>query len=560
MRIEIPLAFVLLALPAAAGQSPVEARRPADRPGELELELSASAVTALLGEQAVELAGFPLSDGSSVDLLLERLGLAQLQLGLYVDGERAPGLLDGLDLTVWQGRVAGRDGSQVALSFSQAGAHGWVRLDGALHHLMSRGADEIWVVSEERLLELGGTRGNPCLTDELPESPQEARPLPPAGGQPGGSKAASAPSLYNCPIAIETDWQLMQVFSGDLQAATAYVTSLLTWSSYRYEEQIGTVLTYPYVQFYTSSNDPWSAQDNGGNCIDVLYELQAAWQGNVPAGAEIGHLLSGANLGCGVAWLPGLCNSPYNFSVSGNINGNLSFPIQVSPSNWDFMVMTHELGHNFNAPHTHNYCPPLDECAPPGYFGQCQTQQQCTNQGTLMSYCHLCQGGLANITTYFHPSSVADMRGWVEATCLPLYAPDPVTYCVSKLNSAGCAPAIGWEGHPTLSGLDDFAVTAEDIINNQNGLLFYGPGSANIPFQGGTLCVASPIKRTTVQASGGTPPPGKDCTGTYRLEWDHDDLNLLGAGSTIYCQYWYRDSAAQAGSGLTDALSFVITN
>jgi hypothetical protein len=566
MRIDLDaLALLALALPAVAtGQSPVEALRPADRPGELRLELRAAAVTALADLQRVEIASFPLSDGSRADLELVRLDLAQLQLGVYVDGEPAPGLLEGLDLSVWRGRVADDGDSRVALSFSQAGAHGWVQADGALHHLISRGADEVRIVSDDLLAELVGERGLTCAADELLQDMPEARPRRSAGGKADGGRVgggrAGAPSLYVCSVAIETDWQLNQVFGGDLLAETAYVTSLLTWVSYRYEEQVATVLTYPYVQFYTTPNDPWHTPDVGGflSCIDLLYELQAAWGSSVPAGAQLAHFLSGADLGCGAAFIGGLCDVPRNFGVTGNIDGQTQFPIQVSPSNLNFYGVTHEIGHNFDAIHTHAYCPPIDECAPSGYFGPCQTQKVCTTEGTLMSYCHGCPGGFQNITTYFHPQSVADMRARVEATCLPLYAPDPVPYCVSKPNSQGCAPVIGWEGHATLSGLDDFAVTAAQVINNQNGLLFWGPGAASTPFQGGTLCVASPITRTTLQASGGSPPPGSDCTGTYRLPWTHAQLASLGAGNTVYAQYWYRDAPAQGGSGLSNALAFTI--
>jgi len=39
-----------------------------------------------------------------------------------------------------------------------------------------------------------------------------------------------------------------------------------------------------------------------------------------------------------------------------------------------------------------------------------------------MSHCHLCSGGLADITTYFHPANVADMRSTAEAAgCVDPY-------------------------------------------------------------------------------------------------------------------------------------------
>ena len=97
------------------------------------------------------------------------------------------------------------------------------------------------------------------------------------------------------------------------------------------------------------------------------------------------------------------------------------FPVQQQPNNWDFMVFAHETGHNFNSPHTHDWCPtPLDECASSNYFGSCQTQQNCTNMGTIMSYCHLCSGGTANITTFFQEPDVVGVMTAHAQACLPL--------------------------------------------------------------------------------------------------------------------------------------------
>jgi hypothetical protein len=105
--------------------------------------------------------------------------------------------------------------------------------------------------------------------------------------------------------------------------------------------------------------------------------------------------VSGANLGGGIAYLSTLCDTAqdFSFAVSGNIDGQVPFPIAVGPLNWDFMVTAHETGHNFGSPHTHDFSPPIDQCA----FGICITD------GTLMSYCHLCPGGLASITTPARP-------------------------------------------------------------------------------------------------------------------------------------------------------------
>lgn len=554
----LTLALSLALAPTAAQDAalPFRVRSIDGATGRMELALEPDAVRALFAQQRATFAAFPLPGAGAVEIELERLTLPQM--GFRVDDREAPELLDGLDLSVWLGSVVGESGSQVAFSASQAGLHGWVLRGGEIVHLLSDGPDNVWLVSERELEALGRTRQASCLTETLPGYAEAvARTLALPDGAP---KAGGAPPLYGCTIALETDWQLHQVFGQNLTAQTAYVSSLITWIGFRYEEQVGTQLSWPYIQFYTTSNDPWTSQDSGGGSVDLLYEFQAAWQFAVPGGAQLGAFLSGAGLGGGVAWLPGLCNSPYNFSVSGNIDGDVGFPVQVSPSNWDFMVLAHEIGHNFGSPHTHDYCPPLDQCAPNGYFGQCQSQAVCTNQGTLMSYCHLCPGGLSNITTYFHPANAADMRAWVETTCLPLYAADPVVYCTAKINSQFCVPSIGWSGHPTLAGLDDFVVRADQVLNQKLGIAIWGSGSDSLPFQGGTLCVLAPFLRIGPLTTGGNALPD-DCSGVLELPWPHAGLNGpgLGAGKTVFTQFWYRDPASQGSAGLTDALQFVIT-
>ncbi len=376
------------------------------------------AVQDLLGLDQVRMTDVQLPFGPSVDLDLTRIDLERMRFGFLVDGERRPDLLPNLDLTLWKGTVVGDPDSTVRLSFSNTATNGWIHYGGRLVHFVPRPDGQgswtngdVLVVTETSLNQRGMFLDNDCQATPVPGE----RTLPPGPAKElGNPNSYASCSQRECKIAIESDYQLYQVWN-DLGAMTTYITTLLGFVSDRYETQVDTILTFPYMQFYTNSNDPWTSQDSGGGCVDVLYEFQAAWAGNVPGGANLGHFLSGANLGCGVAWVDVLCDDTYNFSVSGNINGNVQFPVVQQPNNWDFMVIAHELGHNFGSYHTHDYCPPLDEC-----YDNCNGVINCTNQGTIMSYCHLCPGGTANITTYFH-TTIAGIITAEAAACLPGY-------------------------------------------------------------------------------------------------------------------------------------------
>jgi hypothetical protein len=566
-------AAALLSSVGSAGQGaersfPLEVRTFDALEREMTLAPRAGAVQELQNHGQLTFVGVPLPDGRMVDLELARYHTERMQMNVLVNGEPFAGAHDHLGLSVWMGTVAGEAGSEIALSFSEYGSRGWIKSGGALFHLMAApSAEGDWskgtsqFVDEATLIARGLEPKAYCGVDELPK-PDGGLPPTPVPLPPGGQIAISN-TLLELPIAMELDYHMYTLFNQDLSAEMAYVTSLLAWVGFRYEEQIQTLITYPHLQYWTVVNDPWVTPDDSynNNCVDLLYEVQAAWQYGVPGGALLGHVISGAPLGCGVAWRPGVCNDPYNFSVSSHMNGNVQFPVQQQPDNWDFMVVAHELGHNLDAPHTHDYCPPLDECAPSGYFGQCQTQEVCTNQGTLMSYCHLCSGAYSNITTYFHPQSVIDMRNWVEGNCLPVYCADPVTYCTGKVNSQGCTPAIDASGHPTLGGLDDFHVTATNVVNNKNGLIFWGFTQSSTPFQGGTKCVAAPTARTPVQLSGGNPPPD-DCSGSYDFHFTHAYMQARGwaAGTTVYAQAWGRDPQSPITTSLSDAIGITVCN
>jgi len=145
----------------------------------------------------------------------------------------------------------------------------------------------------------------------------------------------------------------------------------------------------------------------------------------------------------------------------------------------------------------------------------------------------------------------------------------PSVYCTAKVNSLGCTPSIGFTGTPSASATSGFVVRATNVINNKAGLALYSlNGAANSVFQGGHLCVANPIKRSTPLSSGGSPPPN-NCSGIYQIDMNAFAHGLLGgtpapgllvAGNEVCCQFWGRDPgfAAPNNTSLSNALRYRI--
>jgi hypothetical protein len=133
-------------------------------------------------------------------------------------------------------------------------------------------------------------------------------------------------------------------------------------------------------------------------------------------------------------------------------------------------------------------------------------------------------------------------------------------YCAAKVNSELCLPAIDFAGIPSVTSGVAFDITATNILRSKTGLLYYGYATKNVPFQGGTLCVESPIRRTSVQESGGVSTD--QCSGTFTFDMNARIRSgidaLLVPGQFICAQYYYRDPDDVFTTGLTNAVSFTI--
>ena len=138
---------------------------------------------------------------------------------------------------------------------------------------------------------------------------------------------------------------------------------------------------------------------------------------------------------------------------------------------------------------------------------------------------------------------------------------DVVSYCQAKVNSQGCTPFVQGLGYPSATVPQPFRIKAQQVLNNKSGLLFYGFAPQATPFQGGTMCVQAPTRRTPVQGSGGNPPPN-DCSGFYSYDFNQRIRSgvdpALVAGVEVFGQYWSRDLSSASTTGLTNALAFFI--
>ena len=315
--------------------------------------------------------------------------------------------------------------SRVLLSRGDGFLVGYVQANG-----------KTWILSNERAGGNGpivsyGMDDVPPGTFDIPNWTCEAL-QPPDSIAGAGSEGGIADSMQPCwqsRIAIDTDVEFLALFANNQAAAIGYVGTLFAALSDIYPRDTNLRPGMASLRLWTNGTDPWNAT----NTSTQLTEFRSFWEAQPETSPhESAALLSGRGLGGGVAWLNSGCGS-YAYSVSANLAGSFPYPLlDNNSSNWDIMVVAHELGHNYGAPHTHNYTPPADGCG--------SSPQDCsaaTNDlGTIMSYCHTCPGGMANMNLYFHALNVGSIQAYLQSAACPFSAAAQPAMAVPERMSA----------------------------------------------------------------------------------------------------------------------------
>ncbi|MEE2887304.1 MAG: M12 family metallo-peptidase [Planctomycetota bacterium] len=492
-------------------------------PHEILLAPSIAAFRHLAAMERVTLTGVPVPGKPSVSLQLRRTRLHLGSNAIHVDGvagHRGPTE----DTSFWSGTVEGQASSQAFLAFSKHGSRGWFGTPGKFVHMLAQpGPNKSWSTSRSRLVTdyyLATTGYRPRLDCNLVQPP-----IAPIQPNASSRRSAGAGPFIDAPIAFETDFEFFQLFN-NLAAAKTYAFTLLGAVSDRYRQQMDVIFTLPYVGFYTSNNDPWTKNI----CSDRLSQFRSKWRsGRAPVPAQLYHMVSGVKVtGCGgVAYLNVICNQNYGFGMSAHINANTPFPPAQGPLTWDFMVIAHETGHQFGSNHTHSYSPPIDNCA---------TKNPCISNGTNMSYCHTCPGGMNNMTLMFHPRVVTVIKREVSRSCLKKF--DGVI--AKDLGHA----LLGSNGIPTQDlsySSPTLTIDVEKAPKSQPGFLFFGLIRIDFPLAGGTI-VPNPRAALALIS---------DPLGKFQLS--APIVPSFPGGLTFYLQTWFLDPTGPNPLAATNA-------
>lgn len=154
----------------------------------------------------------------------------------------------------------------------------------------------------------------------------------------------------------------------------------------------------------------------------------------------------------------------------------------------------HEIGHNFDAPHTHDYSPQVDMC---GYtypdLSSCPSELPLVKSSTIMSYCHICFGGFDNIDCtfggkYYGSGDRSDVNSYYTSPLAGTVSSEP-RRVTATMNAHVSSRGTCTQPSETVNDNAAITIQAEDYSNMQGVI---PEGTAD---EGGGMNVGSYIPR-----------------------------------------------------------------
>ncbi|USN99899.1 MAG: hypothetical protein H6810_04345 [Phycisphaeraceae bacterium] len=399
----------------AAGVSPATADGPAIRVGSVEPDRAPAEAfergqyQQLAVGEPITISGLPVG-GTRVDLDLERFDVWTDDGVFFIDDQ----ISEKPDIILLTGTVAGDHESRVVLGLGRFATNGFIETGGKVYSVSTGGL----AGGDARITDLDDFRFDPegfvCGIDgaDAEAFAPNGVPVPPDPSQPHDRDAPCRVVR----VAIDSDWEwTSNLFGGNAQASGEYALFLAAAASEIYRRDVNVRLVVPFVRTWSANVDPYT----GTASPDPLNQVADHWRANMGGvNRNITHFLTGSvpSYG-GVAWLATMCDSWWGYGVSSHMTGWFPYPlVNYNGSNWDLYVMSHEMGHNFGAIHTHEFNPPLDYCG---------IDCSGSHAGTIMSYCHTCSGGMNNIAMRFHDQVQTMIEDYLQYTAPCNLEPTP---------------------------------------------------------------------------------------------------------------------------------------
>ncbi len=381
-------------------------------------ELDTRAYEVLKEHEHVMMTNFLMPDMDRVDLELSQYSIVTKSTRIVIGTPNGDIPAPPPDIVLFRGSIMGKSGSAVFMGISPRGSH-WIiedGKDGVVITPLDRSAEaaKAGVHVIEKLSEVAASvpvEERKCgVEDHRVEWPGRSTAHDPVEAPEATAKVVR--------IAVDTDYEYYNQFN-NYGLAQDYLFLLMGAVSSIYERDVGTKLALTFIRIWTTINDPYPDVIGGGKDLEFFRDY---WVDNHNPGQPgfIERDLAQQLAWKGVearGWYEVICDYSDGFSIAGGIaRGDTNAESLVH----DIRYSAHEIGHNFNAEHTHCLKDPatndwIDKCAT---AGTCNPTQDCsTAPGTLMSYCHSCPGGYSNILTEFHAVNIGRMVSHVNDSC-----------------------------------------------------------------------------------------------------------------------------------------------